>query len=98
MKMVLNPVPMVHAIFHCALKILLVVLVAWGLEFLYQQELSPNVKLLRLSCSCQYESSVKVVNSSKCFGAQIPDFLSKFQNQFYSYSHGLNFLHSFRPL
>ena len=34
----------------------------------------------------QQESSPKLVNSFHYFGAQISDFSSKFQNQFYSYS------------
>ena len=53
---------------------------------------------VRFSCSYQYESSPKVVDSSKHFGAQIPDFLSKFETQFYSYSHGLTYLNLFLPL
>ena len=39
-----------------------------------------------------------MVDSSKCFGAQITGFPSKFQNQFYSYSRGLNLPHLFLPL
>ena len=48
---------------------------------------------MRLSYLYQYESITKVVNSSKCFGAKIPDFPSKFDTQFYSYSHGLTLPH-----
>ena len=94
----LTPGNLVRVILHCIFSIPLVVLVDWGLAFLYQHESSPNVMFLSLSCSCQQESSPTVVNSSRCFGAQIPDFLSKFQNQFYSYSHGLTLRHSFLPL
>ena len=36
--------------FLCVLTIPLFMLVAWGLVFSYQQELSPNVILLRLLC------------------------------------------------
>ena len=97
MSMGLTPSPPVRAILHCVLMIPLVVLVTWGLEFLYQQESSPNVTFL-LSCSHQCESSKKVVDSLKCFGAQIPDFTSKFKNHFFSYSHGLTLPHPFRPL
>ena len=39
----------------CVLMILLVELVAWDMSFSYQQELSPNVAFLRLSCSYQKE-------------------------------------------
>ena len=39
-----------------------------------------------------------MVDSSKCFGAKIPDLTSKFQTQFYIYSHGLTFPHSLQPL
>ena len=34
---------LVRALFYCVLTIMLVVLVAWVLEFLYQPELIPNV-------------------------------------------------------
>ena len=47
----LTNVPLVRALFHCVLMIMLVVLVAWGLAFLYQQESIPNVIFLRLSFS-----------------------------------------------
>ena len=39
--------------FPCVLTILLVVLVLWGMECLYQQELIPNVICLSLSCLYQ---------------------------------------------
>ena len=39
-----------------------------------------------------------MVNSSKKIGIQIPDFSSKFKNQFCPYSHGLTLLHSFLSL
>ena len=94
----LNPGPLVRVIFYCVLKILLVVLVAWGLAFLYKQELGPNVTFLHFSCWYQYDSSPKVVDSSKCFGAQIINFPSKFKNLFYSYIHGMTLPHSFQLL
>ena len=54
--------------------------------------------LLRLSCLYQNGSIPKVVESLKYFGAQIPYFTSKIQNQFYDYSLGLILTHLFRPL
>ena len=51
--MVLTPGPLVRVIFPCVLTILLVILVAWGVVFLYQQDSSPNVAFFRLSCSYQ---------------------------------------------
>ena len=39
-----------------------------------------------------------MIDSSKCFGAQISDFLSKFETQFYSYSHVLISPQLFLPL
>ena len=86
---------LVCAFLHCVLTIMLVMLVAWGLTVLYQQELISNVTFSWLLCSYEYDSISKVVNSSKCFGAQIPDFPSRFQNKFFSYSHGLTLSHSF---
>ena len=86
------------ATFLCILKIPLVVLVVWGLLFLYQQESSPNSIVLCLICSYQYESNPKVVDSFKCFGAQIPYFISKFETQFYSYSRRLTTYHSLLQL
>ena len=53
-----------------------------GLEFWHQQESSTKVIFLRWMCLYQQESSAKVVDSSKCFGAPIPYFLSKFVTQF----------------
>ena len=53
---VLNPDPLVCTVFAnflSILTILLVVLVFWGLAFLYQQELSPDVIFLRFLCSYQ---------------------------------------------
>ena len=97
----LTPVSLVHTIlllFLYVLTITLIVLGDWGLAFLYQQESSPNVIFLRFSCLYQWESNPKVVNLSKCFGAQIPCSLSNFETQFYSYSHDLTLLHSFLPL
>ena len=50
----LNPYSLVHTIFLlflCVFNILLVVLGAWVLEFLYQQWLSPNLIFLCLLCS-----------------------------------------------
>ena len=64
-------------IFLCILMITLVVLVAWGLAFLHQQESIPNVMFLHLLYSYQYESNPNVFDSSKCFGAQIPCSFSK---------------------
>ena len=81
--------------FHCVLTVPLVMLVAWGLAFLYQQELSPNVMFFYLFFLYQKESIPKVLDSSKCFDNQITGFPSKFKNHFYSYSHGLTFPHSF---
>ena len=52
----------------------------------------------RLTCSHQQESSPKVVDSSKCFGAQIPCFISKFETQFYSYNCSQNLPHSLQQL
>ena len=97
----LNPDPLVCTIFTlfiCILTILLVVLVVWGLTSSYQQESSPKVTFLRLTCSYQQETITKVVDSSKCFGSQIPYFISKFETQFYSYSRGQTLHHSLQPL
>ena len=49
----MTPGPLVHTllpIFFAFLQILLVVLVSWGLAFLYQQKSSPNVIFFRLLC------------------------------------------------
>ena len=81
----------IFALYICLLTSLLVVLVFWALTFLHQQELSPKGIFLYLAFSYQQELSSKVVDSLKCFGAQIPYFLSKFENQFYSYSRIQNF-------
>ena len=61
---------LVRAIFHFAMKNLLVLLnnplvmsVAWGLSFLSQQELSQLTTFLLWLCSYQNESSPKVVDS-----------------------------------
>ena len=43
----------IFALFLCVSMIQLVVLVFWGLAFLYQQEASPNVKFFSLACSHQ---------------------------------------------
>ena len=51
-----------------------------------------------LLCLYQYESSPKVVDSLKYFFAQSPDFISNFENQFYSYSLGLTLSSSFQLL
>ena len=84
--------------FFCVFTILLVVLVAWGLEFLYQRESSPNMIFFCLLCSYKKESNPKLFESSKYFGAQISCSLSKLENQVYSYSHDLNLPSSFLPL
>ena len=75
-----------------------VVLVAWYLALLYQHNTIPNVTMLRLSCLYQHKLNPKVVDSSKKIGTQIIDFLSKFETQLYSYSHGVTFPHSLLPL
>ena len=93
-----TPVRTIFALFIDVLMITLVVLVFAGLAFWHQQELSPNVVFLRLTCLYQYESSLKVVDSSKYFGAQIPYFLSKFENQFYGYSCSQTLPCSLQPL
>ena len=93
--------PLVRTLFQislCVLTITLVVLVAWGLKCLYQQDSSPNMIFLCLSCLYQHKSTPKVVDSLKGYGAQIPCSLSKFETQFYSYSHNLTFMNSFLPL
>ena len=76
--------------FRCVFVILLVVLMFWGLTSLNQQESSPKVIFLFLTFFYQYESIPMVVDSSKCFGAQISCFISKFETLFYSYSHSQN--------
>ena len=90
MKMLgLTPDPLVRtlfAFFICVLMITLVVLVVWVLVFCYQQESIPNIILLHLMCSYQYESNPKVFDSSKCFSTQIIYYPSKFETQFYSYN------------
>ena len=54
MGLTMDPlVPTLFVLFICVLTIPLVVLVVWCLAFLYQQELSPNVIVLRLICSYQ---------------------------------------------
>ena len=45
----LTPGPLIRALLPCVLKIMFAVSVAWGLVFLYQQELSPNVTFFCLS-------------------------------------------------
>ena len=51
MGLTLDPlVRTLFALFFFCLNIPLVVLVVWSLEFLYQQESSPNVIFLHLSC------------------------------------------------
>ena len=86
----LNTGPLIHSLFHFALmellvvletllvvlKITLVVSVVWGMVFLSQKEFSQSVTLFRWSYLYQKESSPKVVDSQKYFGAQNPDFLS----------------------
>ena len=54
--------------------------------------------IFHLMCLDQQESSPKVVDSLKCFGAQIPYFCSKFENRIYSYSHSQTLHHSPQPL
>ena len=97
----LTPYPLVcslFAIFICVLTIPLVVLMFWGLEFLHQQESSPILIFLRLTCLYQHELNTKVVNSLKYFWDQIPYFLSKFETQFYSYSCSHTLTHLLQPL
>ena len=78
--------------------ITLVVLVFWGLTFSYQQESSSKVIFLHLIFSHQQKSHQKVVDSSKKFGAKIPDLISKFETQFYSYSRSQSFPRSLQLL
>ena len=95
----LNLDPLVRTIlplFICVLKIPLVVNMAWGLEFLYQQESIPNVIIFAFVVFVP--TFPKVVDSSKCFGDQITYFLSKLETQFYSYSHGLTLPQSLQLL
>ena len=54
--------------------------------------------IFRLTCSYQWESNQKLVDSLKYFGAQITCVISKFESQFYIYSHGLNIPNSFLPM
>ena len=71
----ITPNPLVRtifALFLCVLNILLVVLVVWCMVFLHQYESIPNVIFLHLTCSYQYDSNTKVVDSSKTIGPQIP--------------------------
>ena len=49
-----------------------------GSEALAPTGVNPNGNIFRLTCSYQQESCPAVVDSSNCFGAQIPYFLSKF--------------------
>ena len=69
-----------------------------GSIILYRQGSSPNVILLHLTFSYLYQSNPRLVDSLKCFGAQTPCFLSKFENQFYRYIHVINSPHSILPL
>ena len=97
----LTPDPLVRTIFALfifILTILMVVLVFWYLKFLHQQESSSMVIFLHLTFLYQQESITKVVDSLKCFGAQIPYFLSKFETQFYSYSHSQTVPRLLQPL
>ena len=92
--MTLDPlVPTLFLVYIFIFTIPLVELVAWGLAFFYRQESSPNVIFSHLLYSHQYEMNPKVVNSSKCFGAQIPCSFYKFETRFYSYSLGLTSPH-----
>ena len=54
MGLTLDPlVRTIFALFLCVLTIMLVVLVVWGLAFLYQQDSIPNAIFLSLLCSYQ---------------------------------------------
>ena len=55
--------PLVRALFHFALEILLVISVAYDLEFLFRLESSQLVTFLRWSCSYQEELSPKLIDS-----------------------------------
>ena len=81
------------AVFLSFLTIKLAVLVFWSPAFLYEQESSPKVIFFRLTCLYQKELSPRLVEPLKQFGAQIPYFISKFETQFYNYSHIQTFSH-----
>ena len=61
------------ALLLCVLIFLLAVLVVSGLVFLHQQESNPNVIFFT------FDVLAKLVDSLKCFGAQIPYFIFKFE-------------------
>ena len=97
----LIPDPLVRTVLALSLLVLtslFSVLVFWGLTFSHQHELIPKVVFLRLTCPYQQGLSPKVFESMKCFGAQITYFLSKFENQFYSYSLSQTLPLSLQPL
>ena len=101
MMMGLNPDPLVRTLFGIFIFILiipLVVLVVWGQAFLHQQDSSPKVIFLSLTCLYQQDLSPKVVDSSEYFGAQIPYFLSKLETQFYRFSRSQTLTPSLQPL
>ena len=88
----------IFALFICVLTSPLVVLVFWGLMFSHQQESSKNVIFFCLMFLYQQDSIPNVVDSLKYFGAKIICSLSKFENQFYSYSHSQTFPCLLQPL
>ena len=96
----LTPDPRVRTIFVFFLRFDDSVGCVSGLEsgVFCQQESIPNVIFLNFSCSYQYEAIPKVDDSSKCFGALIPYFISRFVTQFYSYIHSLTSAHSLLPM
>ena len=101
MNLGLTPDPLIHTLFALFIFVFtttLLVLGFWDLVFLHPQEVSITVIFLRLMCLYQHESSPKVVDSSKCFGAQIPYFISKFETQFYFFSRIQTLPHSLQPL
>ena len=57
-----------------------------GSEMFAPTGVDSKCDILHLTFSHQQELIPKVVNSLKCFGAQITYSRSKFENQFYSYS------------
>ena len=67
----LTPDPLVHSIFAPFLCVFMIALLV--------------LVFWGLTIPHQHESSPKVVDSLHYFGAQIPNFPSKFQNQFYIY-------------
>ena len=71
-NLVLNPDPLVHTLFTLFLCVFtsMLLVLVFGVLTILHQQ----------------ESIPKVVDSLHYFGAQITDFLSKFQNHFYSYS------------